>query len=64
MLSKDAINEFKAIYFRKYGISLSEQEAMEHANQLIGLYKSVVPVGSSRKETNNTVIVNKESSDE
>ncbi|MCP4481339.1 MAG: hypothetical protein GY817_00725 [bacterium] len=42
MLSEQAIKEFKEIYLKKNGIALSDKEALEYAQNLIGLYKEVL----------------------
>ena len=41
MLSEQAIKEFKEIYFKKNGIALSDKEALEYAQSLIGIYKEI-----------------------
>jgi len=41
MLSTQAINEFKALYLNRYGVSLDNDSAAERATELIGLYKAV-----------------------
>jgi len=43
MLSKQAIDDFRAIYCSKYGKELPYAEAMKQANSLIRLYKAVLP---------------------
>ena len=43
MLSKQAISEFRIIYREKYGKELSISEATKQANNLIRLYKAVLP---------------------
>lgn len=40
-LDKDAIKEFQELYFREYGISLSDQEAIEYGARLINFVKAV-----------------------
>ena len=40
-LSKEAIEEFKEIYFREYGKNLSDKEAMEMGQRLISLFKII-----------------------
>ncbi len=42
MLSKYAVEDFKAIYRNQYKIELSDAEATEMANNLIQLYKAVL----------------------
>ena len=39
MLSEKAIQEFKELYKKRYGVELSDQEASYRANNLFNLYK-------------------------
>ena len=41
MLPKKAIEEFKKIYKKSYGIELSDEETTDKANRLVNLYKAV-----------------------
>ena len=41
MLPKKAIEEFKKIYKKSYGIELSDEEITDKANRLVNLYKAV-----------------------
>lgn len=41
MLSPEAILEFKGLYLKEYGISLTDNQAIEYGNRLIGLVKAV-----------------------
>lgn len=41
MLSRDAIEEFKNLYLKEYGIKLSNQKAIEYGTKLIDLVKLV-----------------------
>ena len=41
MLPKKAIEEFKKIYKKSYGVDLSDEEATDKANRLVNLYKAV-----------------------
>ena len=41
MLPKRAIEEFKKIYKKSYGVELSGEEATDKANRLVNLYKAV-----------------------
>jgi len=43
MLSKQAIEEFRVIYRKKYGVELPFEESLKQANKLIRLYKAVLP---------------------
>lgn len=39
MLSQEAIEEFKELYEKRYGVKLSDEEASLRANNLFKLYK-------------------------
>jgi len=39
MLPEKAIQEFKELYKKRYGVELSDQEASYRANNLFNLYK-------------------------
>jgi hypothetical protein len=41
MLPKKAIEEFKKIYKKSYGVELSDEDAADKANRLVNLYKAV-----------------------
>ncbi|MEK6839908.1 MAG: hypothetical protein AABX72_03130 [Nanoarchaeota archaeon] len=41
MLTKEAIKQFKDLYFRHYKAELSDAEASLRANNLISLYEAV-----------------------
>lgn len=41
MLPKEAIEEFKKLYFEDFGIQLSDEEASYRANNLVALYTAV-----------------------
>ena len=41
MLPKKAVEEFKKIYKKSYGVELSDEEAADKANRLVNLYKAV-----------------------
>jgi len=41
MIPKEAVEEFKKLYFKNYGIELSEEEATRRANNFVGLYEAV-----------------------
>ena len=41
MLTRQAVEEFQEIYRRRYGVSLSEADALEMASGLLNLYRSV-----------------------
>ena len=44
MLSEQAIEEFRVIHKKEYGVELSHEEALKQANSLIRLYKAVLPL--------------------
>jgi len=39
MLPQEAIEEFKGLYEKRYGVQLSDKEATSRANNLFKLYK-------------------------
>lgn len=41
MISADAVEEFKRLYFREYGMKLTNEEAIEMGTKLIRLVKVV-----------------------
>lgn len=41
MLPKEAVEEFKKLYFEDFGIQLSDEEASYRANNLVALYTAV-----------------------
>ncbi len=41
MLPEEAIKEFIDLYFRRYEIKISYEEASQRANRLVNLYKYV-----------------------
>ena len=41
LLPKKAIEEFKELYRKQFGIEINDVEASKKANQIIGLYKAV-----------------------
>ncbi len=41
MISLEAVDEFKMLYFKEYGIKLSNEQAYEYGTKLIGLVKLV-----------------------
>lgn len=41
MLPKEAIQEFKQIYHRKFGTELNDEEATEKANRIYDLHKTL-----------------------
>jgi len=53
MLSKEAINEFKELYQKRFGIKLSKEETEEKATSLLRLYSAVYenPIKSSMNKS-------------
>lgn len=50
-LSKKAIDEYKEIYRREYGKTLTDQEAYEQASNLLRLFKVIYrPLPSEKKQ--------------
>lgn len=47
MLPKEAIEEFKKLYFKNFGIALTDEEATYRANNLVALYTAVYGDNSS-----------------
>jgi hypothetical protein len=47
MPSPKAIEEFKELYSRRYGVLLSDAEALEQAGRLLRLYKAVYGNGGT-----------------
>ena len=41
MLPKKAIEEFKVLYAKNYGVKLSDEEATRRANNFVDLYAAV-----------------------
>lgn len=51
MLSKQAIDEFKAIYKKEFGEEISDEEAREKGQKLISLFKTIYrPIPDDKKE--------------
>jgi hypothetical protein len=42
MLPKEAIEEYKELYKKRFGVVLSDAEASFRANNLVNLYKAVL----------------------
>ena len=52
ILSKSAIEEFKKIYRNEYGEDISDEEAIELAVNLLGLFKCIYrPLPKNGKQT-------------
>lgn len=41
MLPKEAIEEFKKLYRKRFGVDLGDEEAARRANNLVNLYRFV-----------------------
>ena len=46
MLPQEAIEEYKKLYEKRFGIKLSDEEAVFRANNLVKLYKAVYGASS------------------
>ena len=57
MLPQEAIEEYKKLYKKRFGILLSDEEAAIRANNLVKLYKVVygVPAGNKNRTQNDKV---------
>jgi hypothetical protein len=53
MLPKQAIEEYKILYQKRFGVLLSDAEASFRANNLVNLYKAVL--GSENAEVKGKV---------
>jgi hypothetical protein len=42
MLPKEAIEEFKVLYKKYYGVEIADEEATRRANNLLALYNAVL----------------------
>ena len=51
MIPKEAVEEFKKIYKKNFGVNLSDKEALRRATNLLNLYKAVY--GSTIKGSDN-----------
>jgi hypothetical protein len=47
----EAVQEFKALVFNRYGIALSDAEALEQASHLLQLYKIVYDSAAGAPDT-------------
>lgn len=53
MLPREAIEEFKRLYTKNYGVELSDEEATYRANNLVALYTAVYGNSQSGRIENN-----------
>lgn len=49
ILPKEAINEFRVLYKKRFNKDLSDQEATYRANNLFGLYEAVYGLPKKKK---------------
>jgi hypothetical protein len=52
MLPQEAIEEYKKLYEKRFGIKLSDEEAVFRANNLVKLYMAVYGVSSAQVNRN------------
>jgi hypothetical protein len=52
MLSQQAISEFREIFFREYGQTLTDEEATEKANSLLNFYKVIFQTSNMKRNMN------------
>lgn len=61
MINSVAIEEFRSIYFKRYGVKLTNDQAMELGNKLIQLFKIIIKpipvVDRQTKKENNKINV-------
>ena len=55
MLLKEAIEEFKRIYKKEFGVEISDEEASFRANNLVNLYKAVYGDSSNKNDTTSRI---------
>lgn len=49
MLTKQAIAEFRELYSKKYGETLTDEEATQKANDFLNFYKTILRVPHPKK---------------
>ena len=52
MLTRQVVEEFQEIYRRRYGVSLSETDALEIASGLLNLYRTVYAEPNMKRDEN------------
>ena len=52
MLTKQAVDEFKKIYLKKYGVALTDDDAFEKASSLLNLCRTVFSTSDMKKNMN------------
>jgi hypothetical protein len=50
MPSPKAVQEFKELFFQRYGVHLSDAEALEQAGRLLRLYKAVYGANAPKED--------------
>lgn len=55
MPSPKAIEEFKELFLRRYGVLLSDAEALEQAGRLLRFYKAVYWTGTTDNNHEKTI---------
>lgn len=41
MIDQEALQEFKDLYLREYGVQLTDEQALDYGTRLVGLVKAV-----------------------
>lgn len=41
MIDKEALTEFKELYFQEYRVELTDEQALDYGTRLVGLVKAV-----------------------
>lgn len=59
MLSTEAVNEFKKLYFKEYGIKLTNEQAIDMGTKLIRLIKAVYGPNLPKKWSSKVIDTNK-----
>ena len=55
MLPTEAIEEFKQIYKKEFGIEISDEESLRRASNLVNLYRAVYDTGPKKEESSNLI---------
>ena len=51
MIPKEAVEEFKQIYKKEFGVEINDEEAIFRANKLVNLYKAVYGDSFNQNDT-------------
>lgn len=54
-LPKEAIDQFKEIYLREFGLELSQNEATQRANDLFNLFKTLLKPKLDKRQENKSL---------